>query len=545
MPSRYRWAFLILSAKRIQDDLRGLVNGEVRCDEVFLQMFASDASITRSGRWAWSGRVPRPTSWRAFSTRPRSRFPLHARGAGTGLAGESLGEGLVIDFSRHLRRVVQSATSRSASSRGSSTSVSTSTSRAGPAVRPRPGGQPRDDDRRPARCGRLGSRRLKYGSARRHVLGLRVVLADGTVLEAGREPLRGGRSTDGHPRKRELIDALVGLLTSHAARIARHRPRCSANRCGYQLWDVLTEDSLDLARLIVGSEGTLALITQALLATQPLPRYRGVALLLFESLERASRAVREVLAFEPSACDLMDRRHLSLAREAEARFDALIPPGAEAMLLVEQEGRDQVEVRGRLHETVDHVWRRQKLAQDARQTFDPAEMELFWCLSDKSQPWLSRMKGPARPVPVVDDIAVPPEILPEFLVTVQNVLKRQQVIASTFCHAGHGQFHILPFLDLADPEDLRKMRCLADDLYQEVIGVGGTISGEHACGLSRTPYVRQQFGELVDVFSKVKWIFDPHGILNPGKVVGDDPDLMLKNLRPAIMVPQAVQAAGG
>ena len=268
--------------------------------------------------------------------------------------------------------------------------------------------------------------------------------------------------------------------------------------------------------------------------------------MLFESLERAARAVGEVLAFGPSACDLMDRRHLSLAREAEARFDVLIPPGAEAMLLVEQEGRDQVEVRGRLHETVDHVWRRQKLAQNARQTFDPAEMEFF--LEPVGQePALALADeglGAAR-VPVVDDVAVPPEILPEFLVTVQNVLKRQQVIASTFCHAGHGQFHILPFLDLADPEDLRKMRRLADDLYQEVIAVGGTISGEHACGLSRTPYVQRQFGELVEVFRKVKWIFDPQGILNPGKVVGDDPDLMLKNLRPAIAAPQPSKSPAG
>jgi FAD/FMN-containing dehydrogenase/Fe-S oxidoreductase len=521
--------------ERIQDDLRGLVDGEVRCDDVFVQMFAGDASIYEIRPLG----VVRPHSTAdvvaCVQYAAQEQIPLHARGAGTGLAGESLGEGLVIDFSRYLRRVVGTGDEQ---------------------VRVQPGvvherlnkhlrlsGRqfgPDPADSRMTTIGGLlgrdgsGSRRLKYGSARRHVLGLRVVLADGTVMEVGREPLCQGRSADADPRKRALIDAVVSLLASQAASIARHRPRCDTNRCGYQLWDVLTDDSLDLARLIVGSEGTLALITEALLATQPLPRYRGLALLLFESLEKAARAVREVLAFEPSACDLMDRRHLSLARETEVRFDVLIPSGAEAMLLVEQEGRDQVEVRSRLRETVDHVWRRQKLARDARQTFDPAEMEFFWSLSDKGQPWLRRMKGSARPVPVVDDVAVPPEILPEFLVTVQNVLKRQQVIASTFCHAGHGQFHILPFLDLADAEDLRKMRCLADDLYQEVLAAGGTISGEHACGLSRTPYVRQQFGELVEVFRKVKWIFDPQGILNPGKIVGDDPDLMLKNLRPAI-----------
>ena len=539
-------ALLDPQRERIQDDLRGLVDGDVRCDDVFLQMFAGDASIYEIRPLG----VVRPRSTAdvvaCVEYAAEKQIAIHARGAGTGLAGESLGPGLVIDFSRHLRRVVQTGDEQ---------------------VRVQPGlvherlnkhlrGLGRQFGPDPAN-GRVttlggvlgvdgsGSRRLKYGSARRHVLGLRIVLADGTVLEVGREPLSGGRSTDANPRKRELIDALVSLFSSHAARIARHRPRCDVNRCGYQLWDVLSEDSLDLARLIVGSEGTLALITEALLATQPLPRYRGVALLHFESLERASRAVAEVLAFQPSACDLMDRRHLSLAREAEARFDALIPPAAEAMLLVEQEGRDQVEVRGRLHETVDHVWRRKNLARGARQTFDPAEMEFFWSLSDKSQPWLWRMKGSARPVPVVNDIAVPPEFLPEFLVTVQNVLKRQQVIASTFCHAGHGQFHILPFLDLADPEDLGKMRRLADDLYEEVLGVRGTISGEHACGLSRTSYVKQQFGDLVNVFRKVKWIFDPQGILNPGKVVGDDPDLMLKNLRPTIAAPQRRPPAAG
>jgi FAD/FMN-containing dehydrogenase/Fe-S oxidoreductase len=532
--------------ERIQDDLRGLVDGEVRCDDVFLQMFSGDASIYEIRPLG----VVRPRSTAdvvaCVQYAAQKQIPLHARGAGTGLAGESLGEGLVIDFSRHLRRVVGTGEEQVRVQPGVvHERLNHHLRNFGRQFGPDPAGS------RVTTIGGVlgvdgsGSRRLKYGSARRHVLGLRVVLADGTVLEVGREPLCGGRSTDSDPRKRELVDALVTLLSSQAACIARHRPRCDANRCGYQIWDVLTEDSLDLARLIVGSEGTLALITEALLATQPLPRYRGLALLLFESLERAARAVSQVLAFEPSACDLMDRRHLSLAREADPRFDVLIPAGAEAMLLVEQEGRDQVEVRGRLRETVDHVWRRQKLAQDARQTFDPAEMEFFWSLSDKSQPWLRRMKGSVRPVPVVDDVAVPPEILPEFLVTVQNVLKRQQVIASTFCHAGHGQFHILPFLDLTDPEDLQKARRLADDLFQEVIAAGGTISGEHACGLSRTPYMRRQFGDLVDVFCKVKWIFDPQGILNPGKIVGDDPDLMLKNLRPAITVPQRSQSPAG
>ena len=135
------------------------------------------------------------------------------------------------------------------------------------------------------------------------------------------------------------------------------------------------------------------------------------------------------------------------------------------------------------------------------------------------------------PIPVVEDVAVPPQALPEFLVRLQNILKRHQITASLYAHAGHGQLHIRPFLDLAMADDVRKMEELADDLYADVLDVGGTISGEHGTGLSRTQFVRQQFGPLYEVFREVKRIFDPNNTFNPGKVVGDDPDLMTRNIR--------------
>ena len=119
------------------------------------------------------------------------------------------------------------------------------------------------------------------------------------------------------------------------------------------------------------------------------------------------------------------------------------------------------------------MWQQKRLAFGARQAFEDDEIELFWRLVDKVQPALYRVKGPSRPVPVVEDMAVPPEVLPDFLVRMQNVLKRHQVTASLFCHAGQGQLHIQPFLDLADPDDVQRMRRLAEELYQEVFAVGG------------------------------------------------------------------------
>ena len=121
-------------------------------------------------------------------------------------------------------------------------------------------------------------------------------------------------------------------------------------------------------------------------------------------------------------------------------------------------------------------------------------MELYWRLAQKVVPTLYRMKGSTRPLPFIEDLAFRRRRCPTFWCEMQNVLKQHQVTASLFAHAGHGQLHIRPFLDLADPADVAKMAPLAADLYGEVLDVGGTISGEHADGLSRTPFIRQQYG---------------------------------------------------
>src|SRR3990172_2443696 len=367
---------------RIQDDLRGLIAGDVRCDEVFLQLFASDASVYEIRPLG----VVRPRSTgdvvACLKYAAEKQIPVHARGAGTGTAGGSLGPGLVIDFSKYLRRVVYAdgATVRVQSGlvherlnahlrgRGRVFGPDPATSAATTI-----GGMIAQDA--------AGSRWLKYGSARRHVIALQVVLADGQLLEVGREPLRddGGRSPP--PRRRELVARLSRVLSERAELIRQKQPANPLNRCGYHLRDVISDDHLDLAKLLVGSGGTLAVITEAVLATQPLLRHRGVVLLLFDSMDKACRAVSEILPHQPTACDLMDRRHLTFAKESEVRFDLLLPGNTEAVLLVEQEGSEPFEVRDRLHRLVDQIWHQEKLAFGARQAFDPAEMELFWQLA--------------------------------------------------------------------------------------------------------------------------------------------------------------------
>jgi FAD/FMN-containing dehydrogenase/Fe-S oxidoreductase len=532
--------------ERIQDDLRGLIAGDVRCDDVFLQVYSCDSSIYEIRPLG----VVCPRSARDVAAcvqyALQKQIPIHARGAGTGVAGESLGSGLVLDFSKYLRRILRTdANSVRVQAGAVQERLNSHLARYGRVFGPDPGAHATTTLGGVIGIDGAGSHWLKYGSARRHVLSLQVVTATGDVFEVGREALDGGRSSAANPRKRQLVEQLYHLLTQHKELIQGAQDESLPNRCGYNLRDVASEGHLDLARLLVGSEGTLALITEAHLATQPLPAYRGVTLLLFDSLEKATQAVGEILPHGPTACDLMDRRHLTLARESEVRFDVLLPRETEAALLVEFDGEEQHEVRDRLHQLVDQIWHQGRMAFGARQAFDAAEIDLFWNLVGKIQPSLYRLKGPSRPVPAVEDMAVPPEALSGFLVSVQNVLKKHEVTASLFCHAGQGQLHVHPILDLTDPKAADTIRRLADELYAKVFEVGGTISAEHACGICRTPFVERQCGPLYDVFRQIKRIFDPDDILNPGRVIGDDPGLLTKHLRSIIPSPSAGDTPDG
>ena len=527
--------------QRIQDDLRGLVKGDVRCDDVFLQLYASDASVYQIRPLG----VVRPRNTAdvvaCVQYAAERKIPIHARGAGTGLAGESLGAGLVLDFSRYMRRILRIDGDRVRVQPGVVHGLLNQHLRSfGRLFGPDPAMSQVTTMGSVVAIDASGSHWLQYGSARRHVLSLQIVLADGTLLEVGREPLSLANVDVPTTRRQELVSRLTDLFTRHAQLIGERQPQTMLNQCGYQLGDVLEEGNLNLGRLLAGSEGTLAIITEATLATSPVPRYRGVGVLFFDSLENAALAVQEILPFSPCACDLLDRRHLSLARENYPEYELLVPAEAEALLLVEHVGDDPVTVRDRMVQTLDRVRRKRRLAFDARQAFDQEEIDLYWQLAWRVVPTLHRIKGTTRPLPFVEDLAVPPAALPEFLVRMQNTLKKHQVTASLFGHVGHGQLHVRPFLDLTIADDVRKMEDLAADLYREVFEVRGTISGEHGDGLSRTPFIRQQYGELYDVFCEVKQIFDPQAILNPGKIVGGEGQSLTRYLRPVRFLPEEI-----
>jgi len=542
--------------RRIIEDLSGLLKGELRCDPLTVSMYASDGSLYQVDPLGVAYPRNRDDVVTLARYSAETDIPLTPRGAGSGITGSALGSGLIVDFSRHMHRIesIGSETVRVQPGivRDQLNAVLKEHGRYFP---PDPSNTAITTVGGMLAVDAAGSHSVRVGAARDHVESIETVLSGGHVIEAGDEPLDIFRTApvpgpsavslfdaavtttepDELSVKRTIISKLTKLLTDHERLIREKQPPLIRNCSGYYLRAVLSPTHFNLPRLLVGSEGTLGLFTAATLHTARLPAHRGVVLLLFGQLEAAVRTVQAISDEQPSACDLLDRRLLTLAREADHRFEAMISPAAEAALLVEQTGFSERQVRDRIRKVIATVRNVNLRVVVAREAYTGEDVEFLWSLPNKVVPLLTRLQGTTRPLPFIEDVAVPTESLYEFVVRAQKVFQKHQVTATLYSHAAAGQVHLRPFLPFPALQNGKQIESIARDLYQVVFSVGGTISGEHGDGLSRTAFIRSQYGSLYKVFQQIKDIFDPHNLMNPGKIVSDDPHVTVRNLRPAIL----------
>jgi FAD/FMN-containing dehydrogenase/Fe-S oxidoreductase len=523
-----------VTASQLRDELRAAFRGRLIVDDPARGLYASDASLFHVRPLA----VAVPEDEADLQTLVKYAFehnlPLTPRGAGTGLSGEALGHGVVVDLSVRFRQILETGPD-SVRVQPGVTYAELAAHLASTGRRFAP-----DPAQTAATVGGMvatnasGGLAYRHGYTADHVRSLRVVWDNAESSRVLRPSSFGSVNypNDEGQRTKDVLEQTTTLLRENQDLIARHRPRTRFDRCGYALANALMANGADLVRLLVGSEGTLCFVTEATLSTVPLAGGSALAVLGFASIDAAVQAGLVLRTADGIAgCDLLDRRLIALAKA-----DGLGPPPAdvEAAVVVTVEADSERDAARCGWDAVRGVQAVVPAVVLAEPTCDPAGTARIRTFRGAAVGGLYALGRGPRPLAFCEDVGVPPEELPAALAGVQAILRKFDLSASTLVHVLTGVVHTRPLADPDSPADREKLYPVADAVHSLVLSLGGTVSAQHGVGLARTPWVEKQAGPLIAVYREVKRIFDPTGILNPGKIVGPDPSRPAWPLKEAI-----------
>src|SRR5215211_5570670 len=518
--------------KQLHAALGGRLDGYLRTDPASRSLWSTDASIYQRRPVGVVVARSEVDVRRTLATARDLDLPITPRGGGTSLGGQTTAPGLALDVSGMNRvlemdlegrrcvvepGVVQGELNVMVAPHGLALGADTSTSDQATL-----GGMIGNNS--------AGMRSIVYGTTVDQILSLRCLLVNGETVELRPLPHEEAeRRARGSNAEAHLLRGALSIGERHRDEIKLRFPQMLRRVSGYSLDALINPDTVDLVRLVCGSEGTLTLVMRAELKLHPLPAERALACFEFDSLPASGRATVRLLEENPSAVELLDDVALGAARSAPAYRDStrFVRGEPKALLLVEWSGTKEeldekfasLEGLGREIGATAVVPMRSK--QEVAQTVK---------LRKSTQPLLMGMVGREKPVAFVEDAAVPPERLEEYLGRFEEIIRRNGTWACFYGHASVGCLHVRPALDTSDPEDVARMRRIAEEVADLVIECGGSISGEHGDGLSRSEFLERMYGpEILRAFKEVKKLFDPGGILNPGVIV--DPPPMDRQLR--------------
>jgi len=520
----------------IAEGLRARVRGEVRFGRHDRLLYATDASIYQVEPIGVV--VPRDVEDARAAIRfcAEEGLPVLPRGGGTALAGQTVNLAVVIDFSAHCREILE---------------IDAGTSRA----RVEPGVVLDQLNAAAARHGLMfgpdvatsshatlggmignnsaGAWSIRYGRTVEHLRAVDVLLADGRPLRLD----AGAALRDASVLA--MTEQVAAIVQPLSAEIRNRFPRIRRHVDGYNLDLILDQLELgrdrgsgperlacvNLAHLICGSEGTLATVVGAEVDLVQKPRARGLAIVGYAGVDEALATLQTILATAPAAVELVDDVVISmaLANREHRRYVEIMPQPATgslgAVLYVEYAGDSKDAVAASLA-ALPGLLPGQAIAIHT----DAASMAAAWKLRKAGEPLLHGVPGVRKPITFVEDTAVDPSRLPEFVREFRAIVSRHGTIAAYYAHASVGCLHIRPLIHLRDQGDLRTMEAIASEVAELVVRYQGALSGEHGDGRVRSPFLERYFGgRLCDAFRRIKAVFDPEGRMNPGNIVAPEP----------------------
>jgi FAD/FMN-containing dehydrogenase len=530
----------------LKEDLARAIRGEVLDDAETLAEHSTDASLfsVRPELVVYPRDGADISAVVRFVNERKERNPhlsVTARAAGSCMSGGSLNDSIILDVSRYLVGIPALGAD---------------------AVTVLPGTPYRDLEKRTLERGLImpaytasknlcaiggmignnagGEKTLAYGKIERYIRSLRMVFADGVerVIRSLSKPeldeVLARQDFEGM-----VYRGIFKLVTEHQELLAKAKPKVSKNSAGYYLWNVWDGTTFDLTKLIVGSQGTLGIVTEATLGLVPVPKVSGMLVVFLKELAPVPGLVNDLLPFAPQSIESYDDHTLQLAFKYFPELFRLLKnrnflkvaksflPEAlilartgmpKLVMLAEFAAGSEEELHATLR-TADLAAR--KYGFPTRIVHSAEEADEYWAVRRESYNLLRKHAAGKRAAPFIDDIIVPPAALPDFMPRLTRILEKYRLLYTVAGHAGDGNFHIIPLVDMREPGIADTLVAAMDEVNDLTLSFGGSITAEHNDGILRTPYLEKMYGpEVMRLFEQTKQIFDPKNIFNPGKKVG-------------------------
>jgi len=521
--------------REIEAELKKRVEGDIHFDRYSRLLYSTDASIYQIEPIGVV--VPRHKGDVQAVVELANKFnvPVLPRGGGTSLAGQTVGHALVLDFSKYMQNVlevnqeelwcrvqpglVQDELNAYVRSMGLQFGPDTSTSN-----RATIGGMIGNNS--------AGAHSLTYGKTLDHVIELTVLLSDGSEVvlkELSSDALEGKSQADSLEGR--VHREVARLAQEHRSEILARYPKIMRRVSGYNLDEFIKPQPFNLSRILVGSEGTLGTVVEAKMRLVPKPKWTALDVVHFDDDLEALRASQVILETAPYALESTDKMILNLARGNIVQSQRLgfVQGNPSSLLMVEYAGDTEAQVKEQVYK-LEEVRKAQHIGYAATLAFKPEEVKAVWGVRKAGLGLLLGTKGDKKPIAFVEDTAVAPAKLPEFIKRFREIITRHDAIAGYYGHCSVGCMHIRPLIDLKEASEMKKMVSIADAISDLVLEFNGAMSGEHGDGLARSHFNQKLFGAvLYEAFRQVKRVFDPKNLMNPGKIV--DAPAMTESLK--------------
>ncbi len=519
----------------IAAELKKRVEGDIRFDRYSRLLYSTDASIYQIEPIGVVMPRHKGDVQAVIELANKLNVSLLSRGGGTSLAGQAVGHSIVLDFSKYMQSafevnkeelwcrvqpgLVQDELNAHVRAMGLQFGPDTSTSN-----RATIGGMIGNNS--------AGAHSLTYGKTLDHVIELTVLLADGSeVVLKDLSPKTVESKSGADTIEGRAYREVFRLAQQYKSEILARYPKIMRRVSGYNLDEFVKAQPFNLSRMIVGSEGTLATIVEAKMRLVPKPKWTAMDVIHFNDDIAALECAQVILQTRPYAMESTDKMVLNLARGniEQSRKLGFVQGNPDSLLMVEYAGETEAEVKDQVYK-LEELRKREKIGYVSTQAFKPEEVKAIWGVRKAGLGLLLGIKGDKKPIAFVEDTAVAPAKLPEFIKRFREVVSRHDTIAGYYGHCSVGCMHIRPLINLKEESERDKMVSIANAISDLVLEFNGAMSGEHGDGLARSHFNAKLFGPaLYDAFRQVKRAFDPKNLMNPGKIV--DAPAMTESLK--------------